>query len=113
MKISYLLLKPYLTRVEREFQDLEHQLNFHRSEETDKLILFVDHEKKELERLKQSLASFDHTTEPVVPHDLYDQFRRLKLELRFAIRRWKRLNSNEARTKKTQEKRSHVSTFAA
>ena len=63
--------------------------------------------------LNLAVSYMNQPTEGVDPKDLYASFRQLKLELRFARRKWKRLLSNETRLQKDQGKGHHVSTFAA
>ena len=113
MKISTLLLRPYLIDLQRQLQDVQQKIEGRPAEEASALHSLVYRKIKELDGLNASLASLDSRGETRVPSNVYDSFRKSKLDLRFLRRKWLRLISNEARNRKIREKRSHVSTFAA
>lgn len=109
MQIRTLLLKPYLDRFERELQKLNEELIHHPTGETLPLRSFVEGELSEIQKMRDSVHHAPENSGVTLPQN----FRQMKLQLRFAKRRWKRLISNEIRFKKIRERQIHVSGFAA
>lgn len=116
-KIHSLILQPHIQRLENDFRflvkELSHQpiANYH--EEVSRLKSFIQQEIEDLRKLQSALISLENVSEPVVPTNVHQNFKRLKMALHLARRRRERLISNEARIRKIQERRAHVSTFAA
>lgn len=113
MEISRMLLKPYVERLVEDFRQIEEELEQHTTPEAAQLKALLQRKNRQLEMLNLAVSYLHHDTPELDPKDLYASLRRLKLELRFARRKWKRLLSNEIRTQRNQDKRSHVDTFAA
>ena len=115
MEISQMLLMPSIERLSEEFHELDRELVNEESEAVLQLKGIIQRKLRQLQMLKVAVSYLDNAADNnnIVPSDLHASFRRLKLELRFARRKWKRLLSNEIRFQKSQEKRVHVSTFAA
>ena len=111
MTISRLLLKPHIERLKAAFQTIEKALD-PRFVEQAELAVRV---RKQLTRLDQFLASVASLTQEgsVVPPDWFETYKEIKLELRFAQRKWKLFVSNELRFRRNLKGVSHVSTFAA
>ncbi len=113
MKISTLLMKPFLMQLEREFSDLEHHVLSQDGEEALELKTFIRSQQDDLRYLRDWIFRLETLGEHRVPAEFHKLFRKLKLDLRFAHRKWLRILSNEARTRRLNERRGHVSTFAA
>lgn len=113
MEISHQILKPLIDRLESECLKFEQELNRYTSEEASQLRSFIQKKMRQLNMLKLSVSYANSLSERPILNDLRDTFRQLKLELRFAQRKWKRVQLGEARMRKNQEKRSRLSTFAA
>lgn len=111
MKISSLLLKPHIAELERQFNDLAAELKDFQMPDKAGLKDFVDNGLQELHDLELAVSSVDEKSQAVIPTDLYDSFRRIKLELRVACRRWTRYRSTERRNQ--SKGGTHVSTAAA
>lgn len=115
MKITDQLLEPLLQRIYEEYQDLHRNVAGQYFDEAIELRQFIEKKSRQLETVKVSLAymrqsgALSQDNEP----DLRDVLRQLKLELRFARRRWKRHLVSQERIRRNQERRSHVPTFAA
>ena len=114
MEISRMLLKPFLERLEIEYRSLDLELGLHPATPEIVQLKVILHKKfRQLEMLNVSVSYMDDMPGALDPQDLQASLKRLKLELRFARRKYKRLISNESRFRKIQEKRTHVSTVAA
>src|SRR5687767_4723279 len=113
MKISGLLLKPSLDRLEKELYDLEHHIDSDRSQDSLSIKIVLQDIKSKLQNLRMSSAYLQTQPSAIVPADIYQDYKDIKMEHHLIFRKWRRLISNAARMKKIQEKRSHVSTFAA
>ncbi len=112
MQISLSLLKPHGEQLQREYEELVSQLGLHSSSEAQSLSSLIQTKTDELESLIRCLGSGNGRQESEAL-ELQDKFRRLKLELHFLKRKWKRHLCNETRIRRNQEKRLHVSPFAA
>ena len=112
MEISRTLLTPYFERLRNEFEDLDHALQLRVSVEVSELRLLVQQKIQEVDGFLTLLNKAEGIEKTALPN-FQKGFRRLKLELRFAARKWRRFLSNETRIRKTQEKRFHASSFAA
>jgi hypothetical protein len=113
MKISRLLLKPSLDRLEQDLFELENRVFSQHSQDSLSLKILLDRTKSKLQDLKSSSAYLEAQPGAIVPADIYQSYKNLKMDHHLILRKWQRVLSNEARMKKIQEKRSHVSTFAA
>lgn len=108
MEISYLVLKPHISVLEKNLRALQDQVERHGSLEASAIRSEVAGKIAQLEALKASAAAV-----AIGGEDFTGAFRDLKISYRLAYRRFKKLISNEARIKKFHERRIHVSTFAA
>ena len=113
MKIHTMLLEPSLERLKENYVQLrrEMKLGNESSEETAQLLTYIDRRIQFLEVLMTDLNR-DWSSSTIFFHQA-ETHRKLKLEFRFARRRWQRITSTESRVRRMQEKRPHVSTFAA
>ena len=103
MEISRMLLKPSIERLEEEFRELHRELNHSDlSSEALQLKNMIQRKIRQLEMLRVAV-SYMNTAPDSEPQNFQASFRRLKLELRFARRKWKRLCSNEVRFQKNHD----------
>jgi len=109
MKITNQLFQPMLEKIEREYQELLGETQNYYSGETLELRGFVQKKLRQLEMVKVSLSYMQQADGD--PLDLRETLRQHKLELRFARRRWKRQLGTKSR--RNQDQRDHVPTFAA
>lgn len=115
MKISNQLFQPTLERLDREYQQLLDETDGIYTQEALELRNFVQKKMRQLERVRVSLNYMSADADELLGGQaaLRDTLRQHKLELRFARRRWKRLQISHQRLRRNQERRSHVPTFAA
>lgn len=118
-RISSVLLQSDITKIREEFCRLERELTFREipqcftAEAAKELKREIRDGREQTEHLKISLRLLEANS-TLIPKQLYQNFRRLKLELHYADRKYKRLLSNEERIKKIKQRRhADVSTFAA
>jgi hypothetical protein len=110
MKITTLLMQPYLEQLEHEFNALNMAVSCHESLDSAALCRDIETRLNDVRALQSRYAEI---TGEIVPSEFHDEFRRLKLDARFMRRRWLKIISNTERVKKMFERRRHVSTFAA
>ncbi len=113
MKSSTLLMKPFLAQLEQGFSVLNSRAEADSSEDGAELRSVAAQGLKELKYLQDWIFRIETDRRNKIPDDFYQHFRKLKLDLRFAHRKWLRMLSNEARLRRVNSRRTHVSTFAA
>lgn len=113
MKIMTVLMEPFLQQLKWELSSLEKNVGRHPSQEAAELCKVIEAKKEAADRLQALCSGLDCGQEAVVPAELYEAFRRLKLDLRFVRRNWLKILSNAERLQKMYARRTHVSTFAA
>lgn len=104
-------MEPFLHQLAQDYTALAADASAHESHEARELCSEIFNSKNEVMGLLAGLSAA--TAGEVVPAELHDEFRRLKLGLRFMSRRWLKIQSNTERVKKMYDRRRHVSTFAA
>lgn len=113
MQISKMLLRPSVDRLENEFRSLDKELGVPpTTPESLELKNAVQRRIRQVEMLNVALSYLNRDAQGMDPRELQASFRRLKLELRFARRKWKRLSAYEERIRKQQDKGLHVSNAA-
>ncbi len=113
MKISSSLLKPYLSQLQNEFEQLFQTIGFDGDLEAIELKSDIQKHLQTLAKLKAAVMVLEDNQETLVPYELHTAYKQQRLELRFAKRTWERLLSNQERIRKMQKRRDHVATFAA
>jgi len=108
MEISNQLVKPLIERLAEEYRELEQEMTDYSSEEVEEMKTSIQKNLKQLEVLDASIASMGSESDDSTSMDLRDILRQLKLDLRFAQRRWKRQLLNVERFKKGPQKASLV-----
>ncbi len=113
MKISSTLLKPNLMQIESGFLRILHQLGPQTSQEAGDLKDSIEKQLRQGHKVKTLLLSIENNPEDSLFYELFEDFKKMKLCLRFAERRWKLILSNEARNRKMRERLEHVAPFVA
>lgn len=113
MKISKQLLKPLIDRIEEEYLELFNEVSGSSSDEARSLRSALQQKRRQVEMASVSLLYVDRGARDYDTEHLRTRLRQLKLDLRFAQRKWKRYLVSEERIRKTLERRSHVATVAA
>ena len=113
MKITSILLKSNLSEMESGFLRLMNQLSGENSQEAHDLKGFIEKQLRQIHNAKAVLASFETNLENTFSSELFEKFRKTKLRLRFAERRWRLILSNLARNRKMRERIDHVASVAA
>ena len=107
MTISNALLIPGLSKLKEDFASLEQILQNESSDNALALKESIESELDALDQLNISLLEGKQRTE------FFESYRDLKLKLRFAQRKWRRMISNESRNRKMQEKERGSNVAAA
>ncbi len=114
MKISGTLLKSNLSEIESGLLRLLNILGEHSSEEIQDLKASIERQLRHVHKFKMCVLSSENDVESVLPYELFEDFRKVKLRQRFAERRWRLLLSNQARNRKMNERADRdVASFAA
>jgi hypothetical protein len=109
MKIKRQILQPYLTRLRGDFETLGRELYARAEDERVAPLAELTREKiREIENLTLPGSGYAEDV-----NDPFESFKKLKVDLRTAKRKWLRVLSNEARCRKLRNRRDHVTTFAA
>jgi hypothetical protein len=113
MNIQKMLLEPSMMKLKEGYDELRRAIGLETSEQAASLSLYASRKIHQVEVILSELAAQpkNEFTEPSAAQT--QAYRKLKLDLRFAQRRWQRMLSTENRLRKMHEKRPHVSTFAA
>ncbi len=114
MNISHQLLNPYLGKLRLEFEQLGREFDL-RGEAPEVLPLkdLAQMKINQIEDLSASIAAGTINLRGDQTSLWQLHFRKLKLDLRFVRRKWLRVLSNEARSRKLRERREDAATFAA
>ena len=113
MKIHSLLLKSDLKKLQEGYNNLRRDMSCASSPEVVELNSSIEKRIGQVEELLGSLNGETSRPNSVIVPDYTKAFRTLKLDFRFSVRKWRRVVSGEARTRRGQRKGAHVSTIAA
>lgn len=113
MTINSLLLKPFLTKLQQEFERIFREIGFETNEDAAELKVFIQERLQQIAVLKAAVADLERGQETLVPSKLHASLKQIKLDLRFSQRTRERIFSNQERIRKMQERRAHVAIFAA
>ena len=113
MKITSVLLKPSLMEIESGFLRLITLLGAQGSDEAQDLKAYVERQLRQVSKVKTILLSVENQLESPLSFELFEDFRKMKLRLRFAQRRWRLILSNQARSRKMRERIEHVASVVA
>ena len=114
MEISGQLMKPFIDKMETEWQDLYREISGHESEEASALKPSVEQRMRRLEKFRLS-AVYSEQDEASLKEfpNLREALRFLKLDLRTMRRKWRRHLVSKIRTQKRQERANHGAAFVA
>ncbi len=119
MKISCMLLKPDMKKLETELGRLRDSLRDYTHEEVLEIRDFVRDQENQFSGLQQAFGSLEGAFHGTVSasesssQSVSEQFREVKMNVRLARRRFKKFLSNQSRIRKMKERRAHVGTYAA
>ncbi len=114
MEISSQLMRPFIDKMETEWQDLYREISDHGSDEASALKPSIEQRMRQIEKFRVSMlySEQDETGLKEFP-DLREALRFLKLDLRTTRRKWRRHLVSKIRTQKRQERAKHGASFAA
>ncbi|HNX68775.1 MAG TPA: hypothetical protein PLL75_07795 [Candidatus Omnitrophota bacterium] len=114
MEISNQLLKPFIEKMETEWQELYREISGHKGEEADAIRPSIEQRMRQLEKFRMS-AQYYETDEVGLKEfpNLREALRFLKLDLRTTRRKWRRHLVSKIRTQKRQERASHATSLIA
>jgi hypothetical protein len=114
MEISGQLVRPFIDKMESEWQELYREISGHESDEAVALKPSIEQRIRQLERFKVSAlySERDETALKEFPN-LREALRFLKLDLRTTRRKWRRHLVSKVRTQKRQERANHGASIAA
>ncbi len=108
MEISGQLLKPFINKMEAEWQEFYREISVNESDEAIELKPSVEQRMRQLERFRISALYYEQDTAGLKEFpDLREALRFLKLDLRTTRRKWRRHLVSKIRTQKRQERASH------
>ena len=107
------LLKSLLGRMEAEYREVEVEVAMRDSKQAKEFAVYIGKKLEELKMLHTSLSYLESFSGETEQPDLRHTLRKLKLDLRFFHRRWKRYSISEERSRKIREKKHKASDFVA
>lgn len=114
MQISDQLLRPFIDKMETEWQDLYREISGHQSEEAGALRPSIEQRMRQLERFRVSALYSEKDTVGLKEFpNLREALRFLKLDLRTTRRKWRRHLVSKIRTQKRQERANHGASLTA
>ena len=114
MEISSQLMKPFIQKIETEWQDLYREISVHPSEEAIALKPSIEQRMRQLERFRVSAFYFEQDDAGLKEFpNLREALRFLKLDLRTTRRKWRRHLVSKIRTQKRQERVSYGASIVA
>lgn len=113
MKINTQLTQPLLEKIADGYIKLLRGLEGRYTPDAVEFRAFIQNKLRQVERVQIALDYAHPIDTENHALDPRDALRQLKLELRFAQRRWKRKLISDQRIQRNQLRRNHVPTFAA
>ena len=114
MGISAQLIRPFIDKIETEWQDFYREISSHASDEASALRPSIEQRMRQLERFRVSAlySEQDDASLKEFPN-LREALRFLKLDLRTTRRKWRRHLVSKIRTQKRQERANHGTSLVA
>jgi hypothetical protein len=113
MEITDQLLRPFIDKIETEWQDLYREICEHESDEASAMKPSVEQRMRQLEKFRVSAQYYEKNETGLKEFpNLREAIRFLKLDLRTARRKWRRHLVSKIRTQKRQERATHGASFA-
>ena len=108
MEISSQLIRPFIDKIETEWQDLYREVSDHSSDEASALRPSIEQRIRQIERFRVS-ALYSERDEAALKEfpNLREALRFLKLDLRTTRRKWRCHLVSKIRTQKRQERANH------
>ena len=114
MEISSQLLRPFIEKMETEWQDLFHEISGNKSDEAVALKPSIEQRMRQLEKFRVSALYYDQDGAGLKEFpNLREALRFLKLDLRTTRRKWRRHLVSKIRTQKRQERANHGASLSA
>ena len=114
MEISSQLIRPFIDKMEIEWQDLYREISSHTSDEASELRPSIEQRMRQLEKFRVSaLYSEQAETGSNEFPNLREALRFLKLDLRTTRRKWHRHLVSKIRTQKRRERANHGASLIA
>ncbi len=108
MEISNQLMRPFIDKIETEWQDFYREVSDHASEEASALRPSIEQRMRQLERFRVSALYFEKDDAGLKEFpNLREALRFLKLDLRTTRRKWRCYLVSKIRTQKRQERASY------
>ena len=114
MEISSQLIRPFIDKMETEWQSLYHEISNHESEEATALRPSIEQRMRQLEKFRVTVlyTEQDEVGLKEFPN-VREALRFLKLDLRTTRRKWRRHLVSKVRTQKRQERANHGASLIA
>ncbi len=114
MEISSQLIRPFIDKIETEWNDLYREISDHASDEANALRPSIEQRMRQLEKFRVS-ALYSEQDEAGLKEfpNLREALRFLKLDLRTTRRKWRCHVVSKLRTQKRQERASHGASLVA
>ena len=114
MEISGQLVKPFIEKIEAEWQELYQEICGHAGHEADAMKPSVEQRMRQLEKFRVS-ANYLEQGEEVLKDfpNLREALRFMKLDLRTTRRKWRRHLVSKVRTQKRKERATHGASLTA
>ena len=114
MEISGQLIKPFIDKMEIEWQDFYREISGHGSDEANQLKPSVEQRMRQLEKFRVSALYTENDDSGLKEFpNLREALRFLKLDLRTTRRKWRRHLVSKVRTQKRQERANHGPSLVA
>ena len=114
MEISNQLIKPFIQKMESEWDQLYREVCGHSSEETAAIRPAIEQRMRQLEKFRTSAMYFDQDSAGLKDFpNIREALRLLKLDLRTTRRKWHRHLVTKVRIQKRQERVNHEAALTA
>ncbi len=114
MEISGQLIKPFINKIESEWQDFYREISVNESAEAIELLPSVEQRMRQLEKFRLSALYYEHDESGLKDFpNLREALRFLKLDLRTTRRKWRRHLVSKIRTQKRQDRAAHEASLVA
>ena len=98
MNASHVLVIPALEKLRNEFENLNREIESDPSVESLQI-------KKVIKNRLQKISNIRHAFDLIVPAELHEEYRNLKRDFRFALRKRMRMISSASRSRKLRARR--------
>lgn len=114
MEISSQLIRPFIDKIETEWQDLYREISGNKSDEASALRPSIEQRIKQLEKFRLTALYSEQDQAGLSEfQNLREALRFLKLDLRTTRRKWRRHLVSNIRTQKRRERASYGASLTA